>query len=181
MNVDLSKYNQDWYHRGRPAWLVLLWWFVQGTIFRFSLHNMYRFRAFVLRAFGAKIGKNVKLRASAKFHYPWNVEIGENSWIGDSVYFYSLDKIIVGSNCVISQNSYINTGSHDLKSSDFGLITKPVIIETGAWVASNSFVNLGVTIGEKAVIGSCSNVTKDMPSNHICVGNPCRAVKLRFE
>ena len=179
MKIELSKYKQDWYDRGRPGWFIILWWFVQGTFFRLTLHNMYRYRAFILRIFGAKVGKNVKIRASAKFHYPWKIEIGENSWIGDNVYFYSLDKIIIGSNCVISQNTYLNTGNHEISDPYFGLITKKIVINDGVWIGANCFVNLGVIIGENSVVGAMSNVIKNISDNLVCVGNPCKAIASR--
>jgi len=174
MARDLSEYNQDWFDRGRPGLFIILWWIIQGTIFRFSFHNMYKFRSIILKAFGAKLGKNVKIRASAKFHYPWKVDIGDNSWIGDNVNLYSLDNIKVGKNTVISQNTYINTGSHDINDPYFGLITKPVIIENEVWICANCFVNLGVSIGVGVTIGAMSNVTKDIPDYIFCVGNPCK-------
>lgn len=181
MKVDLSKYNQSWYSRGKSGLVVLLWWFIQGTLFRFSLHNMYNWRNFLLKMFGAKIGKRVKVRPSAKFTYPWKVKIGENSWIGDNVQLYSLDEIHIGSNCVISQESYLCTGSHDLKDPHFGLITKPIIIKDGAWVASDVFVYPGATINKMAVIAARSTVIRDIPANEIHAGNPAKFLKKRFK
>lgn len=177
--VDLSKYNQKWYNRGKSGLYILLWWFIQGTVFRFSLHNMYKYRRFILKLFGASIGKNVIIRSSAKFHYPWKVEIGDNSWIGDNVYFHSVDKISIGANCVISQNTYINTASHDISDEAFGLIIKEVKVMDGAWVSAGCFINYGVTINKNAVVGSMSNVTKDLPENSICYGNPCKVIRPR--
>ena len=46
MKIDLSKYDQSWYSRGKSGVIVLLWWLIQGTIFKFSLHNMYGWRNF---------------------------------------------------------------------------------------------------------------------------------------
>lgn len=181
MNIDLSRYDQSWYSRGKNGMVVLLWWFIQGTIFRFSLHNMYHWRNFLLRSFGAKIGKEVKIRATAKFTYPWKVSIGDYSWIGDNTQFYSLDEIHVGSNCVISQESYLCTGSHDIKDPHFGLITKPIVIKDGAWVASDVFVYPGVTINELAVVSARSTVTKDIPANEVHAGSPAKFIKKRFE
>ena len=74
---------------------------------------MYGWRRNIFRLFGAKIGKNVIIRPSVKMTYPWNIEIGNNSWIGDNVVLYSLDKIEIGNNVVISQNSYLCTGTHN--------------------------------------------------------------------
>jgi putative colanic acid biosynthesis acetyltransferase WcaF len=181
MKIDLSKYDQSWYLRGRSSLVVLMWWFIQGTVFRYSLHNMYRWRNFLLRLFGAEIGKDVRIRPSAKFTYPWKVSIGDYSWIGDNVQFYSLDKICVGTNCVISQESYLCTGSHDIKDPFFGLITKSIRIKDGAWVASDVFVYPGVTINQMGVAAARSTVTRDIPANEVHVGSPAKYLKKRFE
>ncbi|MDP7978348.1 putative colanic acid biosynthesis acetyltransferase [Bacillus multifaciens] len=179
--IDLSKYNQEWYSRGRNSVTVLLWWLVQGTIFRFSLHNMYGWRNFLLRLFGAKIGKGVRVRSSAKFTYPWKVSINDYSWIGDNVQFYSLDEIHIGTNCVISQEVYLCTGSHNAKDPYFGLITKPIHIQDGAWVASDVFVYPGITIHKMGVVAARSTVLKDIPANEIHAGFPAKFIKKRFE
>jgi len=179
--VDLTRYDQTNFSRGRSNLIVILWWVVQGTIFRYSLHNMYAWRNALLKLFGARIGKNVRIRASAKFTYPWKVTIGNNSWIGDNVKLYSLDEIIIGENCVISQESYLCTGTHDIKDRNFSLITKPIVIKDGAWVASDSFIYPGVTICEMAVIAARSTVIRDVPPNTVFSGNPAQYLKLRFE
>lgn len=181
MKIDLSKYDQSWYSKERSNAVVLLWWFIQGTVFRFSIHNMYAWRAFLLRCFGAKIGKNVLIRSSAKFTYPWKVTIGDNSWIGDNVQFYSLDKIIIGNDCVVSQESYLCTGTHDIKDEKFGLLTKPIVVKDGAWIASDVFVYPGITIYEMGVVAARSTVVKDVPYNEVHMGAPAKFIKKRFE
>jgi putative colanic acid biosynthesis acetyltransferase WcaF len=178
--IRLDLYNQESYSRGRSNLVVLLWWFVQGTLFRFSLHQMYSWRSMLLRLFGAEIGKNVKIRPSAKFTYPWKVAIDDFSWVGDFVEFYSLDTITVGKHCVISQNSYLCTGSHDLTDIHFGLITKPILIKDGVWVASDVFVYPGVTLEEMAVIAARSTVTSNVPAEEIYAGTPAQYIKHRF-
>lgn len=180
MKIDLSKYDQSWYSKGRSSVVVLLWWFVQGTIFRFSIHNMYGWRNFLLRLFGAKIGKDVKVRSSANFTYPWKVAIDDYSWIGEGVILYSLDHITIGKNCVVSQSSYLCTGSHDIKDPHFGLITKPIVIKDGAWVATDVFVYPGVTIHELAVVAARSTVASDVPFNEIHSGSPSKFMRNRF-
>ncbi|WP_368895322.1 putative colanic acid biosynthesis acetyltransferase [Priestia megaterium] len=179
--INLSNYNQSEYQRGKSGLIILLWWLVQGTLFRYSLHNMYKWRCFLLRLFGAEVGNKVKVRSSAKFTYPWKVSIGDYSWIGDNVQFYSLDKIYIGANCVISQESYLCTGSHNIKDPHFGLITKPIVIKDGAWVASDVFIHPGIIIHEMAVIAARSTVIKDVPANEIYAGMPAKYIKKRFE
>lgn len=154
---------------------------MQGTLFRFSFHNMYGWRSLLLKLFGAKIGKSVKIRASAKFTYPWKVSIGDHTWIGDNVKLYSLDHINIGSHCVVSQESYLCTGSHKIDDPNFSLITKPIVIKDGAWIASDVFVYPGITINNMAVVAARSTVTKDIPANEVYAGNPAKYVKKRFK
>lgn len=180
VKIRLDQYSQEEYSRGKSGLYCLLWWFVQGTLFRFSLHNMYNWRRFLLNSFGAKLGLGVHVRPSAKFTYPWKVTIGEYSWIGDNVEFYSLDEIVIGSHCVISQNSYLCTGSHKLNDPTFGLITKPIVVKDGAWVASDVFVYPGVTIHELGVAGARSTIFKDIPANEVHIGFPAAFHKHRF-
>ncbi|MBD0304856.1 MAG: colanic acid biosynthesis acetyltransferase WcaF, partial [Tolypothrix sp. T3-bin4] len=64
--VDLRQYNQAGYDRGRPSWVVLLWWLVQAIAFPLSPHTFNRFRQWLLRLFGAKIGTGVVIRPTAR-------------------------------------------------------------------------------------------------------------------
>lgn len=133
----------------------------------------------ILRLFGAKIGKGVLLRPSAKFTYPWKIEIGDYSWIGDEVVLYSLGEISIGSHSVISQRSYLCAGSHDYKKINFPLIANKIKIENHCWVATDVYVAPGVTIGEGTIVGARSSVFKDLPEMKICIGNPAKPVKDR--
>ena len=171
--VDLRKYDQSEFDRGRAGWYIFLWWFVQAIIFPLTLHNMSGIRCALLRLFGAGIGKGVLIRPTARFTYPWKVTIGDYSWIGDDVVLYSIDEINIGSHCVVSQKSYICTGSHDIKDPAFGLKTAKVVIGNGAWVAADCFVGPGVTIEANVVIGARSSVFTDMPQGQVCWGTPC--------
>lgn len=177
--VDLRNYDQSWFDRGRPGWYVLLWWLVQAIVFPITLHPMNSIRCSVLRWFGAKIGQGVLIRPTARFTYPWKVEIGDRSWIGDDVVFYSLDRISIGDHCVISQKSYLCTGSHDLRDRAFRLEINAIAIGHGVWIATDCFIAPGVQIGSNAVIGARSTVLKSMPAQFVCWGSPCRSQYIR--
>jgi putative colanic acid biosynthesis acetyltransferase WcaF len=172
--INLRHYDQSHFDRGRPGWFVLLWWLVQAIVFPITPHNFHAPRIAVLRLFGAKIGRGVMIRPTARFTYPWKVAIGEYSWIGDDVVLYSLDQIQIGAHCVISQKSYLCTGSHDIHDPAFGLQTAPIQVGQGVWVAADCFVAPGVTIGANAVIGARSSVFRSMPEQQVCWGNPCK-------
>jgi len=172
--VDLRRYDQSWFDRGRPGWFVLIWWLVQAIAFPLTPHPVNSWRCSLLRLFGAKIGKGVIIRPTARFTFPWKVEIGDYSWIGDDVVFYSLDQIRIGQHCVVSQKSYLCTGSHDIHDPTFNLITSGITIGNGAWIATDCFIAPGVEIGAYSVIGARSSVFGNIPPQQVCWGTPCR-------
>ena len=116
---DLQKFKVPDNFRGKSKIIIQLWWIIQATLFRASPQVLYGWRRFLLRCFGAEIGKGVIIRPSTQITYPWKVTIGDYSWIGDDVVLYSLGEIIIGKNTVISQKSYICTGTHDYSKIDF--------------------------------------------------------------
>jgi putative colanic acid biosynthesis acetyltransferase WcaF len=166
--------------RGRSAVVVQLWWLVQGTLFACSPQFMFGWRRWLLRLFGAKVGQNVLVRASAKVTYPWKVSIGDFSWIGDDVVLYSLGEIEIGNHAVVSQRSYLCAASHDYVQADFPIYGNKVCIGSQAWLATDVFVAPGVTIGEGAVVGARSSVFHDLPPMMVCVGSPARPIKRRL-
>lgn len=172
--VDLRRYDPRGFVRGRPGWVVMLWWLVQAIAFPLTLHSHHAPRRALLRLFGAKIGRGVAIRPTARFTYPWKVQIGDYSWVGDDVVFYSLAPIRVGTHCVISQKTYLCTGSHDVTDPAFGLVTGAIAIGNGAWIAADCFVAPGVKIGANAVIGARSIVFSSMPAQTVCWGSPCQ-------
>ena len=173
--VNLRNYKSANYDRGRSNWLVIIWWLVQAIAFPLSLHNFNNFRCWLLRLFGAKIGQGVVIRPTARFTYPWKISIGDYSWIGDNVVFYSIDRIAIGCHTVISQKSYLCTASHDFCHPNFLTTTSPIQVGNGAWIATDCFVAPGVTIGANAVIGARSSVFRDIPQQQVAWGSPCLA------
>jgi|ERR1700677_824976 putative colanic acid biosynthesis acetyltransferase WcaF len=176
---DLSKFVLPPDFRGREAWFVQLWWIVQGVLFHTSPQALYGWRRFLLRMFGARIGKGVLIRPSASITYPWKLSIGDRSWVGDHVTLYSLGEITIGENAVVSQHSYLCAASHDYTRPSFDIYLKAIHVDSEAWLAANVFVGPGVTIGRGAVVGACSLVLKDVPSLMICAGNPLKVLRAR--
>lgn len=165
--------------RGRNAIVVQLWWFVQSLFFKNSPQFLYGFRRFLLRLFGAKIGKKVIIRPTVRITYPWKIIIGDYSWIGDDVVLYSLGEIEIGKNVVISQKSYLCAASHNYLRSDFPIFAKKITIKDECWLATDVFVAPGITIYKGTVVGSRSSVYKDLPENKICIGNPAKVIRER--
>jgi putative colanic acid biosynthesis acetyltransferase WcaF len=177
---DISSFKLPRGFRGRSALAVQLWWAVQATAFRCSPQALYGFRSWLLRLFGARVGKGVKVRPTAKITYPWKVTIGDYVWIGDDVVVYSLGEICIGNHTVISQSSYLCAATHDYRSRSFDICVGKVVIEDEVWVSADVFVAPGVTIGKGAVVGARSSVYKNLPPMMVSVGSPARPVHPRI-
>jgi putative colanic acid biosynthesis acetyltransferase WcaF len=178
---DLSKFTVPSGFRGRSAVSVQLWWFVQSTLFGLSPQVCYGWRNALLRLFGCRVGRGTIIRPSVRITYPWKVSIGERCQIGDNAELYSLGNIVIGDDAVVSQKSYLCTGSHDYKSVSFDLYAEPIVIESEAWVCADVFIYPGVTVGRGAVIAARSTLKDDAQPFGIYAGSPAKLRGHRFE
>lgn len=158
---------------------LLLWLITYKFFFQFTPHKLNKVRIGLLRLFGASISENCFIHPKALIYMPWNFEMGHRSAIDFDAIVYSLGKVIIGDFVSISYKVNINTASHDYTDPYFSLITQPVVIKSGVFIGTDSYLSPGVTIGEMVVIGARSTVTKDMPDNYVCFGHPCKPYKLR--
>ncbi len=180
MIQDLSRFRLPPNFRGRSAIIVQLWWLVQATLFRLSPQPMYGLRRWLLRAFGARVGRGVLVRPTASVTYPWKVSIGDYAWVGDDVVLYSLGEISIGNHAVVSQKCYLCAATHDYQQPDFPIFARPVVIEDECWIAADVFIAPGVTVGRGAVIGARSSVFADVPPMMVARGSPARAMHPRL-
>lgn len=158
----------------RVAWNI-----VYVFLFRPSPNFLHGWRSFLLRCFGANVGRGVHVYPRVKIWAPWNLELKDQCGIANGATLYSQGHISIGYRAVISQDSYICTGTHAYQLTGQPLITFPIVIQDYVWVAAGVFVNPGITIEEGAVIGARSVVTKNMPPWMICAGHPCKPIKQR--
>ena len=177
---DLSLFRMPPDFRSRSAIVVQLWWFVQATAFRASPQVLYGWRRFLLRLFGASVGKHVIIRPTATVTYPWKLSIGDYAWIGDDVVLYTLGDISIGAHAVVSQRSYLCGGTHNHEAVGFDIEGHPIVIGEEAWVAADVFIAPGVTIGTGCVVGARSSVFSDLPEGMLCLGNPAKPVRRRL-
>jgi putative colanic acid biosynthesis acetyltransferase WcaF len=119
--VLLRKYDNAWFSRGRSKLVEVLWLVLDAAFVRSKVPGSIH-RRLILRAFGARIGKRVLIKPGARIKFPWRLEIGDGSWVGEDVWIDNLARVQVGANCCISQGVYICTGSHDWGSPAFDLI-----------------------------------------------------------
>ena len=133
----------------------------------------------MLLLFGAKLGKGASVAPSVRLWAPWNLSMEEYSSLSDGVICYNVDKVSIGSSAIVSQYSILCTTSHDIHDLNMPLVTKPIIIKERAWIGMDSFIGMGVTIGEYAVVGARSSVFKDVDKSSIVGGSPAKFLKRR--
>jgi putative colanic acid biosynthesis acetyltransferase WcaF len=155
------------------------WAVVQTTLFRWSPLPLRKFRRRLLRLFGADLAPTVSIHNTARIDCPWNLVMGDYASLGEQAWIYSLDKIVIGEYACIGQRCVLLTGSHDFSDPVFPLVTAPIVIGYGSWLAMGVTVLPGVSVGALAVVGAGSIVTRDLPEQMVCGGNPCRPLKPR--
>jgi putative colanic acid biosynthesis acetyltransferase WcaF len=176
--VDLSGFDNSWYCPGGSI-RRLLWYYTNCIFFisPFCISN--RIKTFLLKIFGAKIGKGLIIKPGVNIKYPWLLEIGDNVWIGERVWIDNLGKLKIGNNVCISQGAMLLFGNHDYKKSTFDLIVKEIILEDGVWVGARAVVCPGVTMHSHSIAAVGSVIIKDTKEFTIYQGNPAVPVRVR--
>lgn len=180
MKTDLSLYDNSWFHIGAGNFKNMLWYFCNILFIKCSLQSLSVIKVRLLRLFGAKIGKEVVIKPGVNIKYPWNLSIGDYSWIGENVWIDNLVQVTIGSNVCISQGAMLLCGNHNYKRQTFDLIVKPIVIEDGAWVGAQSIVCPGVTMHSHSVLAVGSIASKDLMPFSIYRGNPAVKVAERI-
>lgn len=175
--TDLSAYQ----HRTlnlQHSWIKrVLWFYVNAVIFKTTLFPFMEIKVRLLRLFGAGIGKSVVIKPCVSIKYPWLLQIGDHSWIGENVWIDNLAWVSIGSHVCVSQGALLLTGSHNYKDPAFSLITGNIVLADGVWIGAGTILNQGVTAHSHAVLSSGSVATKDLEAWSVYQGNP--AVKIR--
>jgi putative colanic acid biosynthesis acetyltransferase WcaF len=155
----------------RAGWLI-----IEALVLLNPVVTSYRLKRAVLRAFGAQMGSDVTIKPGLHVKCPWRLEVGDHVWLGERAWIDNLANVQIGSNVCLSQGVYLCTGNHDWTDPGMGLVTAPITIEDGAWVAAFSRVGPGVTIGQDSVIALGAVIAEDAEPGQIYSGNPARAV-----
>jgi putative colanic acid biosynthesis acetyltransferase WcaF len=170
--ISLSLYNNENFDRGAPLWKEALWMAAKWLFFLNAWPWPSALRSALLRTFGATIGARVVIRSRVDITFPWRLFVADDVWIGEEVLLLTLDRITIESDVCISQRAFVCTGSHDFRRRTFDLVTKPIIIRRGSWIAAQAFIAPGVEIGECSLITPGSVVNQSIPAGVVARGNP---------
>lgn len=178
MTQDIPKYIDNIPRLDKLKRLV--WRILSLFLFKpFSLPFFNGWRIFVLKCFGAKLGKYVHIYSSAYIPAPWNLIMGVHSTIGPQVKLH-IGETIIGNKVTVSQRTYLCSATHQIDSINIPFVAGRIIINDFAWIAAEAFIMSNVTIGQGAVVGARAAVFKDVEPWTIVGGNPAKVIKKRI-
>lgn len=133
----------------------------------------------ILKELFYKTGEEFFIMPNFYCDYGFNITIGEKFYANHNLVILDCNKVTFGDNVFIGPNCGFYAAAHPIdkelrKSVEF---SKPITVGNDVWFGGNVCVLPGVTIGDNVVIGAGSVVTKDIPSNVVCAGNPCKVIR----
>ncbi|OWX99682.1 hypothetical protein B6V75_18220 [Thioclava sp. F1Mire-8] len=156
--------------------LLRLLWALAWPAFRLSPRIFWFWRRWILKAFGAKVGKGSHIYPSVKIIIPWNLTFGEYCAVGDGVILYALGPINIGARATVSQGAHLCAGTHDISKADRPLIKSKIKIDDDAWICADAFIGPDVSVGRHSVVGARAVVVRNVPEQVIVAGNPARKI-----
>ena len=177
MDIELNRSARKW---TRTELMGRLLWTLCSPLFRFSPRLLWGWRRFLLRMFGAKVGRHVQIHPSVQVFIPWNLTIGDWSSVGFDALLYNLGPIVIGEKVTISQRAHLCGGSHDFRDPAMTLLKLPVNVGDGAWICADVFVGPGVCVGRDSVLAARAVVVKDVNEGNVVGGNPAKGIGTRF-
>ena len=174
--IDLSTYNNRWFNPGNFLKRIT-WHYVNCIFFKSGYFPIYRLKVFLLKLFGASVGKSVLIKPYVNIKYPWLLSIGHYVWIGENVWIDNIAFVLIENNVCISQGALLLTGNHNYKKKSFDLVPGKIILEEGVWLGAQSIVCPGITCKSHSVLSVGSVATKNLEPYFIYRGNP--AIKIR--
>lgn len=177
--VQLKKYDNSGFDPGAPRWKQALWFLTQPLLFTNPVHPSSALRVWLLRRFGARVGRGVVIKPGVRVKYPWRLRIGDHVWIGESVWIDNLVEVRLDDNVCLSQGAMLLTGNHDYRKPAFELLTGEIRLEEGVWIGARATVCPGVIARSHAVLTVGSVATSDLSAYAIYQGNPAVFIRER--
>lgn len=156
--------------------LLELWVFVLHLVGFIPSHHI---RRFFYRLAGIRIGRGSTIHMGARFYDPQNIQIGEDSIVGEGVVLDGRDKLIIGNHVDIASEVMIYNSEHDVDSEDFHALSSKVVIGDYVFIGPRAIILPGITVGEGAVIAAGAVVTKNVVPYEIVGGVPAKVIRER--
>jgi len=172
-----DRYSSPWTLRHKIR--IAGWCIAYAVLFRPTPKFLWRWRAVLLRAFGARITGSAFVASNAEIRIPWQLTMHDRACIGERAVIYNLGQCVLAEGATVAQEVYLCGGTHDFDAKNHDLLSGDIFIGEQTFIGARAFVMPGVTIGANAVIGACSVVTDDIGDGVVAVGNPCKPLRKR--
>jgi putative colanic acid biosynthesis acetyltransferase WcaF len=157
----------------------VLWYFTNILFFKNPLNLVSGSKIFLLKLFGARVGRGVVIKPSVNIKFPWKLRIGDHSWIGEDVWIDNLSDVSIGSHVALSQGCLLLTGSHDHRKVTFDFLSAPIVLEDGVWICARATVLGGSICRQHSILTAGSVYGGELEPYTIYTGTPAVAVKRR--
>ncbi|NJL62219.1 MAG: colanic acid biosynthesis acetyltransferase WcaF [Methylacidiphilales bacterium] len=175
----LDNYSTGNYNPGASFWKQLLWYFIGSPLVENHWLPVSNLKVLILRSFGAKIGKGLRIKPGVRVKFPWRLIVGDYVWIGEDAWIDNIANVVIESHSCISQGVYLCTGNHDWNHPGFELIPAPIYIQESSWIAAKSVIGPGVTVGRGAVLTLGGVTGRSLEAMTVYAGNPAAPIKRR--
>lgn len=176
--VDNSAYRTT-INIGASRLKQIIWYLVNIIFFKNPFNILSSVKVSLLKLFGASLGHGVVVKPAVNIKYPWKLQVGDHSWIGEEVWIDNLSDVIIGKNVTLSQGSLLLTGGHDHTRTSFDYLDQPIILQDGVWIGAKAVVTGGITCGSHSILGANSVAEKNLEPYTIYKGNPAIPVLTR--
>jgi putative colanic acid biosynthesis acetyltransferase WcaF len=176
--VDNSAYRTS-IDIGASRLKQIFWYFTNIIFFKNPFNIFSSVKVSLLRLYGAKLGKGIVIKPSVNIKYPWKLQVGDHTWIGEEVWIDNLSDVIIGNNVTLSQGCLLLTGSHDHSRTSFDFLSHPISLEDGVWIGAKAVVFGGTTCRSHSILGMSSVAERDLEAYIIYKGNPAIPVLIR--
>lgn len=156
-----------------------LWMLFGRLMFRCTPRGWHGVRCTILRGFGARIARGVRIARTVDVEIPWTLEIGEGCVVEDHAILYGLGPITIGARTVVGAYAHLCAGTHDYTSRVFQLLKPPIVIGRDCVLGTDAYVAPGITVGDGAALGARACAYKDLQAWTVYSGNPAKAVGTR--
>lgn len=158
----------------RAAWSMAC-----ALLFRPSPRPMHAWRAWLLRCFGAQLGRSCHIYPRARIWAPWSLRCGDQATIADDAEIYNAWPIRLDSHAIVSQGAYLCAATHDIDDPDFPMIGAPIHVGAYAWVCARATVLPGVDLHEGAVLALGAVASADLEAWSVYGGIPAKLLRRR--
>ncbi|SDT19713.1 putative colanic acid biosynthesis acetyltransferase WcaF [Maribacter dokdonensis] len=158
--------------RGASKLKEMLWYLTKVLFFLSALPYPSKFKVWLLKLFGAKVGTGIIIKPRVNIHFPWKLEIGNHVWIGEEAFLLNFEQIKIGDNVCISQRSFLCGGNHDYRIPSMPYRNGPIELKDGCWVGANCFVGPNVVVGFDSVLTVGSIIVASIEPNKVITQRP---------